>query len=93
MNVEGIDKDAVTESLAREVGKLQFALRVAYELAMYGPGTTPQIVDRMIQYDDEGMPIHEQWVDEALGTLDQWSLLDFSGLEDTDPVSLVGSRA
>jgi hypothetical protein len=44
----------------------------------------------MTEKDEDGMSYSEEHVNDALGVLDEWSLLDFSGLEDNDPVALRG---
>lgn len=87
---EGLD--AMLDSMQNKIGTMQMALRVAYELAAYGPGTAPQIAERLTEHDDDHYPVKAKWVDEALGELDSWSLLEFSGLEDADPIALVGSQ-
>lgn len=68
----------------------QLALQVVYELAVYGPGNAGQIADRMTERDEERGEISRERVDDAFAELDLWALLDYVGLEDGDPVSLVG---
>lgn len=85
--------EALFQDSEKRTSALQMALAVAYELAAYGPGTAPQIAERMTDHDEENHLVRDEWVDEALDVLDQWSLLEFSGLEDTDPVSLKAWRS
>jgi hypothetical protein len=89
MNTSTINYAALAEKCLADIGRYQLALQVVYELAVYGPGNAAQIAERMTDRDEERGPILEQWVDDALAELDLWSLLDYSGLENKDPVSLV----
>lgn len=86
-----MDRELIEQAveLMRSAGRYQMALQVAYELAVYGPGNAAQIAERMTEHDDGRGEIRTEWVDEALGELDAWSLLVFDGLEETDPVRLV----
>lgn len=79
------------DGLMRSIGRYQLAMQVVYELAVYGPGNAGQIAERMTEHDDSGeLPsVTAEMVDGALGELDQWSLLDFDGLEESDPIRLV----
>lgn len=91
MNERSPEDKALIDSLIRDAGRYQLAFQVVYELAVYGPGNAGQIAERMAEHDDSGEnpPVSAEWVDEALGELDQWSLLDYDGLEDGDPIRLV----
>lgn len=95
MSTPAPNTDALMERWMHDTGRYQMALQVVYELAVYGPGTAAQIAERLTEHDDSGEmgPVQAQWVDEAFAELDLWSLLDYAGLEEVDPVSLVGRHS
>lgn len=80
--------DALTRSMSDTIGNLQMALRVVRELIDEGPGTPGALAERMTEKDEDGLTFSEEHVSEAVGILDQWSLLSFPEF-DTDPDSEV----
>jgi hypothetical protein len=77
------------ESSMKRIAEYQMALRVVGEL-LDGSGNAGELAERMTEKDEDGMSYSEEHVNDALGVLDEWSLLDFFGLEDNDPVALRG---
>jgi hypothetical protein len=76
------------DALSRSLSDYQLALRVVYELLEDGPGNAAQLAERLTEKDEDGSFYSEQWVNDAISVLDVFSLLDFDGLAEDDPVRL-----
>lgn len=72
----------------RSISRYQMALRVVHELLDGGPGNAAQIAERLTEKNEDGCVFTERQVDDALGELDYYSLLEYPSLEDGAPVGL-----